>query len=939
MKTLMRQSILTGSLLVAALTNPNALLAASRAQPAAQASVAVTDPRCEYLANPLGLDVRQPRLSWKLVGTDPAGRGQGQRAYQVLVASRQDMLAQNNGDLWDSGMTKSDQSQLITYAGKPLRSEMDCFWKVRVRDEQGQLSAWSDPARWSMGVLEPMDWTAKWIGTDETFVRKPGSPPPDNTMPDPWFRKTLALAQAPKRARIHVASIGYHELYVNGKRVGDAVLSPCVSDHSKRARYLTCDITELLRPGENVVGLWLGTSWSIFPYYQAHGRPASPIVIAQAELEFADGTNRRVVTDESWKTHPSPNTLLGVWDFMHFGGELYDANKELPGWCEAGLDDSAWKAASVFLPEVVLSAQKVEPNRLLKEIKPVALAEPKPGVYRVDMGVNFAGWIEVNVAGNPGDRIEFKLSERQEEPMTHRLHSIYLIGPSGQGTFRNRFNYGVGRWIQIEGLRQKPNLSDIRGWLVRTDYQRATEFECSHKLLNDIYATTLWTFETLSLGGYVVDCAQRERMGYGGDAHATTATALDNYSLGAFYTKWAEDWRDVQGRASAWGAQRKEGEAGAGQKAEEGNLPYTAPTYWGGGGPAWSGYCVTLPWELYRRYGDRRILEESFRTIERWLAFLETKSQRNLLVRWGGEWDFLGDWLWPGARGVNGDTRETLFFNNCYWIYNLQTAARIAEALGKKEQAAAWQSRAQTIRQAVHQAFFLPDQGSYVNGFQAYLSAALLTGVPPSDVRPSVWAHLEDEIRVKRQGHFWGGITGGSFIIRNLIDAERPDLMYEMASKDDYPGWGDMLKRGASTMWEDWEGKLSLCHSSYLHIGAWFVEGLAGIRPGPDGQGYRQFIIRPGFWENSPLGWVKCRYDSPYGPIESNWRQDGARWHLEVAVPPNTTATLSVPVKSAKSVTEGGKPLRQAKGVQRLSDQGNQIVLRVQPGRYAFEVE
>jgi alpha-L-rhamnosidase len=908
-------------------------------QRGSKASVWPTDLRCEYLVNPLGLDVRQPRLSWKLLARDARARGQAQKAYEILVASTLDALARNKGDLWDSGTVKTDQSQLIPYGGKPLRSGMDCFWKVQVRDEQGYLSAWSEPGRWSMGLLDPTDWKAKWIGTDLEFVRRQGWPPPDNTMPDPWFRKTVTLAEAPRRAVIYVASIGYHELYVNGRRVGDAVLSPCVSDHNKRARYVTYEITDFLRQGENVLGLWLGTSWSIFPHYKARGKPASPIVIAQADIELADGQALRVVTDETWKTHPSPNTLVGVWDFMHFGGELYDARQELLDWAEVGFDDSRWKAASVFTPEVVLSAQKVEPNRLVKEIRPVGLIELGAGVYRADMGVNFAGWIEVKVAGEPGDKIEFKLSERLEEPMTHRLRSFYIIGPSGRGTFRNRFNYGVGRWVQIEGLRQKPSLSDIRGWLVRTDYGRTTQFECSDKLLNRIYETTLWTFENLSLGGYMVDCPQRERMGYGGDAHATTETGLDNYSLGAFYTKWAEDWRDVQGRAAAWGTQPKDREAGPAQKVEEGNLPYTAPTYWGGGGPAWSGYCVTLPWEFYRRYGDRRLLEQSFPTIERWLAFLETKARDNLLVRWGGEWDFLGDWLWPGAEGVNGDTRETLFFNNCYWIYNLQTAARIAEVLGKKAQAADWQARAAAVRWAVHRAFFLPDQASYVNGFQAYLSAALIAGVPPADMRPWVWARFEDEVRVRRKGHFWGGITGGYFIIKNLLTAERPDLMYLMASKDDYPSWGDMLKRGATTLWEDWEGKLSLCHSSYLHIGAWFIEGLAGIRPGENGHGFKHLVIRPGLWEGSPLEWVRCQYDSPYGRIESHWRREGAKLLLEVAVPPNTTGTVLLPAGMAKSLTESGKPLGRVAGVRRLGNQDGLIVLRVQPGRYSLVME
>jgi alpha-L-rhamnosidase len=912
------------------------LLPAASALAASTASVQTADLTCEYLSNPLGLDVPQPRFSWELRSVEPNKRGQRQTAYRVLVASERAALDRDEADLWDSRWVTSGNSQLVSYKGTPLRSGQVCYWKVRVRDEQNRTSGWSEPAMWTMGLLEPQDWTAKWVGTDLRFERKSGWPPPDNALPDPWLRKSFSIPSAPQRAFIHVASVGYHELYVNGRKIGDAVLAPCTTDHTKRARYITYNVAEFLRPGQNVIGLWLGFSWSIFPPYRTADKPASPIVIAQANLEFPGGNRLRVGTDETWRWHPSPNTTIGVWDFMHFGGELYDAAKECPDWCEATADESGWKPVTIFEPQLTLSAQKVQPNRLVKEIKPAAITEAKPGVWRVDMGVNFAGWLEVKVAGAPGDKVEFKWSERQEQEMTHRLHSYYIIGPSGQGTFRNRFNYGVGRWIQIEGLSKKPDLADIRGWLVRTDYEPATSFACSHELLNRIFATTLWTYETLSLGGYLVDCAQRERMGYGGDAHATTATGMDAFKTAALYTKWAEDWRDVQGKSSAWGVGKKGEEAGGGKQVEAGNLPYTAPTYWGGGGPGWSGYCVTLPWEMYRHYGDVRILQQMLPTIEAWLAFVETKAKNSLLRRYGGEWDFLGDWLWPGAKGVNGDTRETLFFNNCYWVYNLQTAANIAEVLGRAELANRWRTRAETVRQAIHEEFFNPADNSYVDGSQAYLAIALLTDIPPRPLRVPVLNRLEQEILIRRRGHFWAGITGGAFLVRELIEAQRPDLLYTMATREIYPGWGDMLKRGATTIWEDWEGNLSLAHSSYLHIGAWYVEGLAGIRPGSNG-GYKQFLVVPGVWATCPLEWAKCRFDSPYGPIESNWRRDGDRMLYDVLVPPNTKATVSLRKEPKGSFTESGKSLSRVKGIRRLGQEGSRVLFELQPGQYLFE--
>lgn len=899
------------------------------------ARIAPTDLQCEYRHDPLGIDARQPRLSWKLKATSTEQRGQAQTAYRILVASSNQLLAADKADLWDSGEVKSDQSQLVPYNGSSLSADMCCYWKVQVRDDGGTLSAWSTPARWTMGLLDASDWAAKWIGTNTPFAEIKKLPPEGDYLADPWLRKTFILEEKPQRAVIHVASVGYHELYVNGKKVSDAVLMPSVADHTMRARYVTYEITEDLRAGRNAIGLWLGTSWSVYPLYKTDDKPQTPVVIAQARIETPGGQVQSLATDETWKTHPSPNVLLGTWMFTNFGGEYYDAGRELPDWCSADLDDSDWKPATVYHPRLTLSAEMVEPNRRILKIEPVAIKQVEGQGYRVDMGVNFAGLVELDVKGQPGDIVELQFSEDPNKLMTHKLRSAYRIGPDGRGTFRNRFNYASGRWILIKGLGYKPARQDIRGFLVRTDYQRAGWFESSNKLLNNIYNIVLWTFENLSLGGYVVDCPQRERMGYGGDAHATTQTAMNNYHLAAFYTKWSQDWRDVQGKETAWGL----GEKATNQNAptQPGNLPYTAPTYWGGGGPGWSGYCVTLPWYMYRHYGDSRILQENLATIERWLAFLETKSQNDMLVRWGGEWDFLGDWLWPGAEGVNGDTRETLFFNNCYWIYNLQTAASIAEALGKDDLAAKYSTRAETVRKAVHKEFFNPQENGYVNNFQAYLAAALLVGLPPKNLQPAVWKRFEDEILVHRKGHFWGGITGGYFIVKNLIEFDRPDLMFEMATKEDYPSWGDMLRRGATTTWEAWDGSNSLLHSSYLHIGAWFTEGLAGIQPDPNGPGYKRFIIKPGVLTSKRLDWVKGRFESPYGTIRSEWQLRNGTLELRVSVPPNTTATLYLPTTDPKSVKEGGTVLGKVRGVKRLRDDTSQSVLELQPGNYVFE--
>ncbi|HWD37215.1 MAG TPA: family 78 glycoside hydrolase catalytic domain, partial [Fimbriimonas sp.] len=868
--------------------------------------VTVLDLRAEYLAEPLGLDVEKPRLSWRMESGDPDRRGLRQTAYRVLAASSLKGLSNEKGDLWDSGEIKSDRSTFVAYAGKPLASNQECWWKVQVTDDRGHAT-WSEPAHWTMGLLHASDWKGTWIGAKGIFEHPPKSPNyivKENTVSDPWLRKELELPSQPTRAAIQVASIGYHELYVNGIRVGDGVLEPSVSDHLRRARYVTYEVGPLLRQGHNVVALWLGVSWSIYPGYLSSGRQPTPMVLAQGNIWMEGGQHTHFETDETWLTHPSPNHLLGVWDFMNFGGEEYDADREVPGWNTVGFDATGWEPAVEYDPKVEVSSAVIEPNKTEGVIYPAKVEANPDGSCLVDMGVNFAGWVEIPVWGKPGDRIEIEFSEVKGQARTHKLHSTYVIGPSGWGVFRNRFNYMSGRWVTVHGLSGLPDKESIRGWNVRTDYGQLASFECSDPMLNQIYQTCLRTFENLSVGGYVVDCPQRERMGYGGDAHATTQTALMNYGMGAFYTKWSQDWRDVQ--------------------SPDGNLPYTAPTYWGGGGPAWSGFCIHLPWEVYLHYGDVEILRANFPTMKRWLAFLETKAHSNLLEKWGGDWDFLGDWLWPGADGnVNGTFPETQCYNNCYWAYALDLASRIGTILGEKT---TYEARADEVRAAIRAKFYHPDTRNYATGDEQYLAAALLAKVPLPSEREGVEKRLEDEILVHRGGHIFGGITGGALLFRELLDSNRADLLYAMVSKDDYPSWGNFLKEGHTTFPEDWPGKMSQLHSSYLYVGAWFIEGLLGITQAPEEVGYQHLVLRPLM---TPIEQVAGSYRTLYGTVDLSWKRTGNFLTLRVTVPPNSRATLHLPTTDSQSVQSGGL---------KINGTGPKaVVFELEPGTYDFQ--
>ncbi len=879
------------------------LLTGSWATDNTKGEVYPTELTTEYLVNPTGLDVRQPRFSWKLGTANPQAFGQAQTAYRILVSSTERELDNNKGNIWDTGWVTSDDMQLVAYKGKELESDRSYFWKVAVKDEKGNPSAFSKAASFTTGLFDDAGWTAKWIGTPEIYDPSAGS----NKIPDPWFRKSFDLKQKPSRASLFVASVGYHEVYVNGRKIGDHVLAPAVTDHTQRARYIAYDIAPALKRGKNVIALWLGTSWAIYAPYATPDKPRTPIVIAQSDIFGKNGQKLvRIITDESWKTHPSPNKLIGNWGFGvgGYGGEIWDANKEIDNWNLATYNDQAWNGATVYTPALKLSAQRVETNAPSDEINPVEIVSRPDGTYRVDMGVNFAGWTRINVDGNPGDTVRIQFSERRQDDMTFGLYNLYVIGPSGKGTFKNRFNYSSGRWITLKGLKSAPKKEDIKGWMVRTNFADATSFECSDPLQNWIYNTVNWTFENLSLGGYVVDCPQRERFGYGGDAHATSETGMLNYQLGAFYNKWLEDWRDVQGTEPMVGnmndpnwARKQEG---SGRKLGGGILPQTAPTYHGGGGPPWGGIVVTLPWLMYQYQGDVRVLEENFGMIKGWLAFLDTHVENNLLKRYGGQWDFLGDWLWPGAtaQGMNNYSDENLFFNNCYRIYNLKTGAKVAEAIGKTAEAQKWKRQAELSGKALHDKYFHADDRNYSDKTMRSLAAALYGDIMPAALRPLVMQRLEKEILVNRDGHIDVGITGGAMLFKVLREEGRDDLLYSMTSQTSYPSWGLMRESGATTIWEMWEKDLpghSLLHSSYLYPGAWYIDGVAGIRRRDDSPGFRKFDIRVPDFPEEHISWAKADYNSPAGTIHSHWKRENGKTTLSVTVPPNCAATVYFP--------------------------------------------
>lgn len=887
----------------------------------------VQELHCEYLVNPKGIDVERPRLSWML---SPAGGVRGQSAYRVLVASSPEILRKDQGDLWDSGRISSSQSTWVEYAGKKLAARQQAFWKVRVWSDTGNPSSWSAQAMWSMGLLKPSDWNAKWIGE-----RRPEGAAEGTPLPAPWLRKTFPLRHKPARAVAYVNPLGYYELYINGRKVDDQVLSPAVSDYSKRNLYVAHEVADYLVPGRNVVALWLGRGWYV------KGHPGvihdGPLVRAQLDISFPDGSTAQVVTDETWKLRESPLSPLGRGTtFGDYGGERYDSRLDLPNWDQLNFDDTAWPTAAVFdPPQVVTAAQMVEPNRIIETIRPNRVEAYPQGGWVMDMGRDFTGWLEIKLPPIPnGSVVKLEYSDQMEPdkpapganpapaygnggasrpsvgapakagagrgrggnptvfPNTFNQRDE-IVGNGEALTFRSRFNYHGFRYVRIIGLESAPDLSNAAGYLIRTAYQRAGEFTSSNELLNRIYQMVTRTYEALTLGGYVVDCPTRERLGYGGDAGTSMETGMFNFAVGGLYNRWLSNWRDAQDPSS-------------------GSLPHTAPNYpnQGGGGPMWGGIVVTLPWQMYLQYGDKGVLKTNYPMLQKWLSYLASETTDDLLLNHSSHamsmqmWNYLGDWLTPNGsfRGNSPDPRPAQLINSVHYLYQLQIASKIAGALSNEEESASYASRGAAVAKAIQEHFYNAADHSYTNGDSVQEAFPLLTGVVPENLRSAVMEKLEDTIRFRNHGHLDTGMHGTYFLLKYLMEAGRNDLIYDITNTTEYPGWGYMLANGATTSWESWTGQ-SHIHDTLLSIGAWFTEGIAGIRSDGESPGFRHFIIKPA--AVGDLTFVRVKYHSIHGDIVSDWRIENHTFKLQVTVPPGTTATVFLPGKPGIEVAAG----------------------------------
>ena len=904
----------------------------------------VVNLRCEYLSDPLGSDVQKPRLSWVIEdkGQKTEVRGQKQTAYRVLVASSEELLKKNKGDLWDSGKVASDQSIQVEYQGKPLVSRMYCHWKVRVwlavsklpgegGDKKGKATDWSKPAFWSMGLLKPEDWQAKWV--------KAGGET------SPWLRKEFTLAAAPERATAFVNVKGYAELYVNGKKVGDDVLAPAVAVYRKRTLYNTYEISRYLHAGNNCVGVWLGLGLC----YIRNATNYTPL--ARVQLDLSVGGQRVVVgTDPTWTFMQSSHTEFG-WGWNGNGREHIDARRDIAGWSEVGCTNGTWRPVEEFAePSGVATAQSCPPNRITGVIPLKTCTALNATTYELDFGTNLNGWLRLRLPRMEAGKTvrlrfadkRFQTPEGDDTPagkvkpfegggpridtpqgpvcyQTHNQEAIYISAGKPGEEFCPKFNYFSFRYVIVEGLPAQPAPGDAEALFIESDLEPVGTFECSNDLFNRILQVNTWTIRCLNLGGYMVDCPHRERMGYGGDGQTSIETQIMSRDASAFYTKWAVEWLDEQDPITGKSVQYAPTGVGP-----DGNPD---PCCW----LLWGGMIDVLPWKAFLYYGDRRLLERAYEPMVRYpTVYIDSFFPDGLHPK---PCDLGSDWVAPGI-GMQAPPGTELFVN-CYRVYLLDLLAKSADALGRTDEAKRYRTRIKELKALIHSTYYKENEKLYDGDRELNQALPLTMGVVPDALREPVLKQLEDIIMVKNKGHLDTGMLGTYFLFQSLREIGRNDLAYTMANQKDYPGWGYLLSQGATTFGEQWDGYWSQIHACFLSPGGWFYQGLAGICPDETGPGFKKIIIKPAIVGD--LTWVKCRYDSIHGTIGSNWKREGDKLTMAVTIPINTTATVHVPAEDAAAVTEGGNTIDKAKGVKFLRMENNAAVYEIGSGSYRFE--
>ncbi|MCD6355468.1 MAG: family 78 glycoside hydrolase catalytic domain [Prolixibacteraceae bacterium] len=846
-------------------------------------------------------------LSWEIISKQKA---KSQSAYRILVSDNLTDLLNGKGIIWDSGKILSEQSINVPFGGKPLKSGKRYFWKVKIWDEKGQESSWSQPSTWQMGLLTPSDWdNAKWIAFeqfDPTMRVVPGVHGKGNNLGVkamkrpviPMFRKSFFIEKQLVSATLSISGMGSYQVFLNGEKVGNSFLMPGWTDYDKTVFYNTYDVTSMLQNGKNVVGAIVGNGFYNINrerYRKLVVAFGMPEMIAHLHLIFADGSSENIVTNESWKTAPSPITFTSI-----YGGEDYDASQEQPDWSKAGFDSSGWQPVLVSKgPAGKLTTEKDYPLKEMETLQATRIIPLKDGSYLYDFGQNASGIIELTVQGNRGQQIKLWPSELINPDSTFNqkatgtpYYFTYTLKGNGIEIWKPKFTYYGFRYVQVFGAvpagkttpHGLPVIQKLNFLHTRNSAPENGTFLCSNELLNKIHTLIDWAIKS-NLQSVLTDCPHREKLGWleqtylmGNGVHFR----YDNYHL---YKKLVFDMMDAQ--------------------TSDGLIPDIAPEYveFSGGfrdSPEWGSASVILPYLLYKWYGDVQIIDKAWPMMVRYINYLKNKSDNHFL-NYG-----LGDWFDLGTKqpGVAQLTPTSLTATAIYF-YDVKIMAEMASITNKPEKRRL-QKWAGDIRKTFNSEFFNPELKVYSTGSQTAMSMPYCFGIVNEKDKKEVLANLIDSIVAKNKA-LTAGDVGFHYLIEALTKGGASQLIFEMINRDDVPGYGFQLKKGATALTESWEAleNVSNNHLMLGHVMEWFYAGLAGIQQSENSVAYKEIVIKPEVVGD--LSFVKAGFKSPYGLIRSEWKRTDKNFEIEVEIPFNTTAKIILPTNDLYSVKVNGK--------------------------------
>ncbi|SHH42588.1 family 78 glycoside hydrolase catalytic domain [Clostridium grantii] len=857
--------------------------------------------RCEFLENPLGVDVMEPRLGWKLYSSS---KNVYQEAYQIMVSSSRDKCKAGEYDLWDSRKVLSEKTSSIKYKGKELKSNEIYYWKVKVWDNYGD-SFFSEINTFEMGLLQEDDWKAKWISMD--WKNKAGW--------SPIFRKDFNVKGKVKKARAYISGLGYFEMTINGCRVGDNVLDPAQTDYNIRTFYVTHDMTYLLKDNSNTVGVMLGDGFyhqnKVWGGNMAYGVPR---LICQIHIEYNDGTKEIILSNNEWKCFYGPIVLNNI-----YSGENYDSRLEQKGWNEPNFDDSQWyEAEEVEGPAGKLVSQMIPPIKRMEYFHPKEIKEIKKGIYIVDMGRNFAGWTRLKANLTAGTEVTMRHSESVYKDGTPNFSStgVQFIGMpqthkyifnGEEKVFEPKFNYCGFRYIEVTGLPFIPEESTFEGVAVYTALEESGEFQCSNEDINNIHKMVKNTI-TSNLQGNITDCPTREKCGWLGDAMIIADSIMYNWDAVTFWEKYTKDIESTRKANGTW-MMIAPGKRVCGEAA-----------------PAWGAAQVQIPWYLYEFYNDVEIVEDQYDAIKEWTNYLLSKAEE-YLISFG-----IGDWWYPGGR-ENLDVPHHLI-STAYFFQSTILTAKIAKVLCRTEDIEVYNELAENIKKAFNKRYYNKEKSTY--GTQTADSFALALGLVEDENELKVAETIANDIKY-RGFHVTTGHIGTKYIFEMLTDYGYEDYAFNALVQKEYPGFVHLLNEGYTTIPERWEGDKdygeprntgSLSHPFKGGFDSWIYSHILGIKA--DAPGFKKITIKP--YLIGDLSWAKGSYETIYGKVKCQWNRECDNFRIKVTIPVNTSAKVYLPVEGKiYSVIDDSK-----EKVDLQSDKNKKKYIEIESGEYEF---